>query len=407
MKTYCEILDWMFDQLPMYQKQGATAFRKNLDNTLLLSEYLNHPEDKIKTIHIAGTNGKGSTSSMLASILQEAGYKVGLYTSPHLKDFRERIKINGEEIPEAFVYDFMLKHKTFFESHNLSFFEMTVGLAFDYFVKQNIDIAVIETGMGGRLDSTNIITPLVAVITNIGLDHTQFLGNTLGEIASEKAGIIKPNIPVVIGEYTSETREIFEIKAKETQSETYFASDLIAETPKSDLIGTYQEKNKKTALQTIRVLQQQGVFNISAENITNGFLNVVKNTGLLGRWQILQENPKIICDTAHNKHGLEIVLEQLQKENFETLHIVLGAVSDKDLDSILPLFPIDAIYYFCKPTVPRGMDAEELQQKAQIYNLIGRAYSSVAEAFVKAKENASNQDLIYVGGSTFVVAEVI
>ncbi len=407
MKTYGEILDWMFNQLPMYQKQGATAFRKNLDNTLLLSEYLNHPEDKIKTIHIAGTNGKGSTSSMLASILQEAGYKVGLYTSPHLKDFRERIKINGEEIPEAFVYDFMLKYKSFFESHNLSFFEMTVGLAFDYFVKQNIDIAVIETGMGGRLDSTNIITPLVSVITNIGLDHTQFLGNTIGEIASEKAGIIKFNIPVVIGEYNTITRELFERKAAENQSEIYFASDVITETPMSDLTGIYQEKNKKTVLQTIKVLQQQNLFKISDKHITKGLLRVVENTGLLGRWQILQENPKVICDTAHNKHGLEIVLEQLQKESFEKLHIVLGVVSDKDLDLILPLFPKKAIYYFCKPNVLRGMDAEILQQKALTYNLIGQTYNSVYNAFEKAKTNASKQDLIYVGGSTFVVAEVI
>lgn len=407
MKTYGEILDWMFNQLPMYQKQGATAFRKNLDNTLLLSEYLNHPEDKIKTIHIAGTNGKGSTSSMLASILQEAGYKVGLYTSPHLKDFRERIKINGQEIPEEFVCDFILRHQSFFEAHNLSFFEMTVGLAFDYFEKKEVDVAVIETGMGGRLDSTNIITPLVSVITNIGLDHTQFLGNTIGEIASEKAGIIKPNTPVVIGEYTSETREIFEMKAKETQSEAYFASDLIAETPKSDLIGTYQEKNKKTVLQTIKVLQQQNLFKISDKHITKGLLRVVENTGLLGRWQILQENPKVICDTAHNKHGLEIVLEQLQKESFEKLHIVLGVVSDKDLDLILPLFPKKAIYYFCKPNVLRGMDAEILQQKALTYNLIGQTYNSVYNAFEKAKTNASKQDLIYVGGSTFVVAEVI
>lgn len=407
MKTYSEILDWMFAQLPMYQKQGATAFRKNLDNTLLLSDYLKHPEDKIKTIHIAGTNGKGSTSSMLASILQEAGYKVGLYTSPHLKDFRERIKINGEEISEEFVCEFILKHKNFFESHNLSFFEMTVGLAFDFFVKQEVDIAVIETGMGGRLDSTNIITPLISVITNIGLDHTQFLGNTLSEIASEKGGIIKPSIPVVIGEYTPETRNIFEHKAKETQSDIYFASDLIVETPKSDLIGIYQQKNKKTALQAIRILQQQDLFKISEEHITNGFLNVVKNTGLLGRWQILQENPKIICDTAHNKHGLEIVLEQIQKEKFDSLHIVLGVVNDKDLDSILPLFPEKATYYFCKPKVLRGMDVEVLSQRALTYNLIGKTYNSIAEAFEKAKKNASKQDLIYIGGSTFVVAEVI
>lgn len=407
MKTYGEILDWMFNQLPMYQKQGATAFRKNLDNTLLLSDYLNHPENKIRTIHIAGTNGKGSTSSMFASILQEAGYKVGLYTSPHLKDFRERIKINGQEIPEKFVCDFILRHQSFFEDHNLSFFEMTVGLAFDYFEKQKVDIAIVETGMGGRLDSTNIITPLVSVITNIGLDHTQFLGNTISEIASEKAGIIKFNIPVVIGEYNTITRELFERKAAENQSEIYFASDIITETPMSDLTGIYQEKNKKTVLQTIKVLQQQNLFKISDKHITKGLLHVVQNTGLLGRWQILQENPKVICDTAHNKHGLEIVLEQLQKEPFEKLHIVLGVVSDKDLDLILPLFPKNATYYFCKPNVLRGMNAEFLQQEALTYNLMGQTYNSVYNAFEKAKTNASKQDLIYVGGSTFVVAEVI
>jgi dihydrofolate synthase/folylpolyglutamate synthase len=406
-KTYGEILDWMFNQLPMYQKQGATAFRKNLDNTLLLSDYLNHPENKIRTIHIAGTNGKGSTSSMFASILQEAGYKVGLYTSPHLKDFRERIKINGQEIPEKFVCDFILRHQSFFEDHNLSFFEMTVGLAFDYFEKQKVDIAIVETGMGGRLDSTNIITPLVSVITNIGLDHTQFLGNTISEIASEKAGIIKFNIPVVIGEYNTITRELFERKAAENQSEIYFASDIITETPMSDLTGIYQEKNKKTVLQTIKVLQQQNLFKISDKHITKGLLHVVQNTGLLGRWQILQENPKVICDTAHNKHGLEIVLEQLQKEPFEKLHIVLGVVSDKDLDLILPLFPKNATYYFCKPNVLRGMNAEFLQQEALTYNLMGQTYNSVYNAFEKAKTNASKQDLIYVGGSTFVVAEVI
>lgn len=405
--NYQQILDWMFTQLPMYQKQGASAYRKDLTNTLLLSDYLKHPEKNIRTIHIAGTNGKGSTSSMIASVLQEAGYKVGLYTSPHLRDFRERIKINGKEIPEDFVCDFILQHKTFFERHNLSFFEMTVGLAFDFFEKEKVDVAVIEVGMGGRLDSTNIITPLISVITNIGLDHTQFLGTTLEEIAAEKAGIIKPTIPVVVGEYTSETRQVFEKKATEARSEIYFASDLISQTPKSDLLGVYQEKNKKTVLQAIKVLQKANYFDISEENIQNGLLRVIKNTGLLGRWQVLQENPKIICDTAHNKHGLEIVLEQLQQESYNQLHIVLGAVNDKDLDSVLPLLPQNAIYYFCKPNVPRGLAAEVLQEKATRFSLTGKAYPSVSFALSEAKKNASETDLIFVGGSTFVVAEVV
>ncbi len=407
MKTYHEILEWLFAQLPMYQKQGASAYRKDLTNTILLSDYLGNPEKVIKTIHIAGTNGKGSTSSMIASVLQEAGYKVGLYTSPHLKDFRERIKINGEEISEKFVCDFVLEHKSFFEKNNLSFFEMTVGLAFDYFKKQKVDVAVIEVGMGGRLDSTNIITPLISVITNIGLDHTQFLGNTLSEIASEKAGIIKPNIPVVIGEYTKKTKEVFEKKAKETKSKIYFASDLIAKTQKSDLIGKYQEKNKKTALQTLTILKEKNLFEISDENIKNGFQNVVKNTGLLGRWQILQENPKIICDSAHNKHGLDIVLSEIQKEKFKQLHIVFGAVNDKDLDSVLPLFPKNATYYFCKPDVPRGLETDILQQKARKFFLFGQSYPSVKNALENAKKNASPNDLVFVGGSTFVVAEVV
>lgn len=391
----------------MYQRQGASAYRKDLTNTLLLTEYLGNPHKNVKTIHVAGTNGKGSTSNMLASVLQEAGYKVGLYTSPHLRDFRERIKINGEDITEEYVITFFGKHKAFFEEHDLSFFEMTVGLAFEYFDTQKVDVAIIEVGMGGRLDSTNIITPLVSVITNIGLDHTQFLGNTLAEIASEKAGIIKKNIPVIIGEYTAETRPVFENKAKENESEIYFASDLIEQTPPSDLVGVYQEKNKKTVLQTLKVLQSRNYFSISEEAIQKGFLNVAKNTGFMGRWQVLQHNPKVICDTAHNKHGLEIVTDQLSKENYAHLHIVLGAVNDKDLDAVLPLFPKNATYYFCKPDVPRGLEASVLEEKAKEFSLYGKSYASVAEAFQMAKQQALPNDLIFVGGSTFVVAEVV
>ena len=405
--NYQETTEWMFNQLPMYQLQGASAYKKDLTNIHLLVNHLDNPHKDLKCIHVAGTNGKGSTSHMLSSILQEAGYKVGLYTSPHLKDFRERIKINGLEIPEDFVCDFINTNKSFFESNEISFFEMSVGLAFDYFSKEKVDIAIIEVGMGGRLDATNIIIPLVSVITNIGLDHTQFLGNTLEAVAYEKAGIIiKPAIPVVIGEYTTETKEVFIKKAEECNSEIYFASDLISETYPSDLIGDYQLHNKKTALLTIDIINAQKEFNISQINIEKGFENVVRNTGLQGRWQQLGDAPKIICDTAHNKDGLSIVLHQIEKETFENLHIVLGLVNDKDLNEILPLFPKNAIYYFCKPDVPRGLPAITLQTVAAKFNLIGNLYDSVKEAYTSAKNNATKNDFIYIGGSTFVVAEL-
>ncbi len=405
--NYSETLDWMFSQLPMYQKQGASAYKEDLTNTILLANHLNNPEKEIKTIHVAGTNGKGSTSHFLASILQQAGYKTGLYTSPHLKDFRERIKINGKDISEDFIVDFIASNKSFFEENQLSFFEMTVGLAFDYFRQEKVDIAIIEVGLGGRLDSTNIISPLLSVITNIGLDHVQFLGNTIEKIAFEKAGIIKPNTPVVIGEYTSETKPVFENKAKETQSEIFFASDLIEETYPSVLLGDYQVQNKKTVLQAIRVLQSQNEFKISEENIKDGFWNIVKNNGLQGRWQQLGTAPKIICDTAHNKHGLEIVMKQLQREEFDTLHFVLGVVNDKDLDNVLPLFPKNANYYFCRPNIPRGLEASILAEKATSFGLNGKVFNSVTEAYEQAKKNASKNDFIYVGGSTFVVAEIL
>lgn len=405
--NYQETTAWMFKQLPMYQLQGAIAYKKDLTNTHLLINHLGNPHKDLKFMHVAGTNGKGSCSHMLASILQEAGYKVGLYTSPHLKDFRERIKINGGEITEDFVCDFINTNKAFFEANDISFFEMSVGLAFAYFAKEKVDIAVIEVGMGGRLDATNIITPLASVITNIGLDHTQFLGNTLEAIANEKAGIIKPQIPVVIGEYTPETKNVFLAKAKENNSPIYFASDLVSENYPSDLIGEYQKHNKKTVLQTIKVLNSQTEFNISQENIESGLLNVVKNTGLMGRWQQLGKAPKIICDTAHNKNGLEIVLGQIKKEKFDQLHIVLGVVNDKDLEEVLPLFPKNAKYYFCKPNIPRGLDASILKEKATLFGLIGTIYNSVSEAYKTAKESASENDFIYAGGSTFVVAEIL
>ena len=405
--NYKETLDWMFNKLPLYQMQGASAYRKDITNTVLLANHLGNPENHLKCIHVAGTNGKGSTSHLLASVLQEAGYKVGLYTSPHLKDYRERITINGKPISEKYVCDFINKNKSFFEANELSFFEMSVGLAFEYFVNEKTDINIIEVGMGGRLDSTNIIIPLISVITNIGLDHTQFLGNTLEAIAFEKAGIIKSNIPVVIGEYVAATRTVFLDKAVSTSSEIYFASDLVQEDYPSALLGDYQIHNKKTVLQTIKVLQEKQLLTISNNDIKKGFLNVIKNTNLQGRWQQLGENPKVICDTAHNAHGLSIVLNQLKKEQFEQLHIVLGVVNDKDLEEILPLFPKNAIYYFCKPNIPRGLDAAILSIKATEFNLVGEIYNSVSNAYQSAIKNASPKDLIYIGGSTFVVSEIL
>lgn len=405
--TYKETLVWMFEQLPMYQLQGASAYKKDLTNSIKLAQHLGNPENKIRTIHVAGTNGKGSTSHMLASVLQESGLKVGLYTSPHLKDYKERIKINGEEISEDFVVAFISKHKLFFESNELSFFEMTVGLAFDYFCKNEVAIAIIEVGMGGRLDSTNIIMPLLSIITNIGFDHTAFLGNTLERIAYEKAGIIKTEVPVVIGEYTSETKKVFLKKAKEAAATIYFSSELIATKYSSDLTGAYQVHNKKTVLQAVAVLQLKYGFAIKEEHIKNGLLNTVKNTGLQGRWQQLKEKPKVICDTAHNINGFEMVLQQLKDEKKRQLHFVLGFVNDKNLDEILPLFPKNAIYYFCCPDIPRGLPLDLLQEKAIENKLKGKVYLSVSEAYKAALQVAKLSDLIYVGGSTFVVAEIL
>jgi len=389
----------------MYQRQGKTAFKKDLTNSISLANKLSNPQFLFKTIHVAGTNGKGSTSHMLSSILQEAGYNVGLYTSPHLKDFRERIKINGNLISKQYVVDFITKNRTFFELNKLSFFEMTVGLAFKYFADEHVDIAVIEVGLGGRLDSTNIIKPELTVITNIGLDHTQFLGNTLKDIAKEKAGIIKPKIPIIIGEKQEEISDVFKSIASKNNSPIYFASENIKETLKTDLKGIYQKHNVKTVFQSVKLLQKKNL-NISEINIKNGFLHVVKNTGLKGRWQQLQLNPKVICDTAHNKEGLYYVMQQIKLEKYQQLHIVLGVVNDKNLDAILPLFPKTAIYYFCKPNIPRGLDQNELLQKATEFHLKGNSYSSVIKAYSTALSNAEEQDFIYCGGSNFVVAEL-
>ncbi|HRZ33125.1 MAG TPA: Mur ligase family protein, partial [Flavobacterium sp.] len=303
--------------------------------------------------------------------------------------------------------DFVSKHKPFFESNDLSFFEMTVGLAFDYFVQENIDIAIIEVGLGGRLDATNIIKPLISVITNIGLDHTQFLGNTIEAIAKEKAGIIKPLSPIVIGEYTAETKPIFAATAKENNAEIYYAADLIKEIYPTELLGDYQFQNRKTVLQTLQVLQNQNEYTISEKNIKDGFMKVIQNTGLLGRWQQVNSRPKVICDTAHNKHGLTIVINQIKKEKYENLHIVLGVVNDKDLNDILPLFPKNATYYFCRPNITRGLNEKLLKEKALTFELIGKVYLSVSEAYNNALKNASPNDFIYIGGSTFVVAEIL
>lgn len=401
--NYQETLQWMFAQLPMFQRVGESAFKKDLTNTLAFSKELGFPEKKFKSIHVGGTNGKGSTSHMLASILQEAGYKVGLYTSPHLKNFTERIRINGKEIPKRKVTSFINKNKDFLETQQLSFFEMTVGMAFDYFANENVDIAVIEVGLGGRLDSTNIITPLVSVITNIGYDHMQFLGETLPEIAGEKAGIIKEDVPVVIGEYQAEVANVFIKKAADCKTSIQFASDddTVFET---DLLGDYQKSNSKTAVAAIKKLKG---FSISDENIQLGLQNVVKNTQLKGRWQILQQHPTVICDTAHNKEGLQLAMNQLMRQEYQKLHLVLGVVADKKLTDVFPFFPKNAQYYFCKPNIPRGLSAVVLQQQAAEFGLQGKTFASVAKALKSALKSANQQDIIYVGGSTFVVAEVV
>ena len=401
--TYQETLDWMFSQLPMYQRQGKTAFKKDLTNISAFCGVLKNPQNKFASIHVGGTNGKGSTSHIISSILQEAGYKVGLYTSPHLKNFTERIRINGEEVSKHFVVDFITKNKHFLETQQLSFFEMTVGLAFEYFATQNVDIAVIEVGLGGCLDSTNIIYPEVAVITNIGYDHMQFLGDTLPEIAAEKAGIIKQNTPIIIGEKQDAVVDVFVQKATQMNAEIYFASDKQYDY-ESDLLGSYQEKNMSTAIHAVKALKG---YVISESHIINGLKNVVQNTNFKGRWQILQYKPLVICDTAHNKEGLSYVMNQLASLSFNKLHMVLGVVNDKKLDDILTLFPIKATYYFCKPNIPRGLNEVDLQSTAENFHLVGDTYGSVHEAYLKAISDAEIDDVVFVGGSTFVVAEVV
>lgn len=402
--TYNEVLNWMFVQLPMYQQKGKIAHSGKLDGILSLSKHLKNPENKFKSIHVAGTNGKGSSSHMLASILQEAGYKVGLYTSPHLKDFRERIKINGNCIDENKVVSFIEDNIVYLKENKLSFFEMTVGMAFDFFANEKVDIAIVEVGLGGRLDSTNIITPEVSLITNIGFDHVDLLGDTLEKIAVEKGGIIKDNIPVVISETQKETSSVFREIAENKNASIVFADSETIENYKTSLLGSYQVKNVKGVLCVVKQLKS---FKISSNNIQQGLLKVVENTGLLGRWQILSDKPMVVCDTAHNSEGLKIVIEQINNQQFENLHIVMGFVKDKDLDIVLPLLPKNAKYYLCKPDIDRGLDVEVLRSRFLNFGLKSDSYLSVNKAFNAAIENASKEDFVFVGGSNFVIAEII
>ena len=402
--TYQQTLDWLFAQLPMYQRIGGANYKIDLEKTHLLMDLLGHPENGFKSIHVAGTNGKGSVSHMMASVFQQ-GFKVGLYTSPHLKDFRERIKINGEMIPENWVIDFVAKYKDHFQQLQLSFFEMTVGMAFAYFKAQQVDIAVIEVGMGGRLDSTNVITPLVTVITNIGFDHMAFLGDTLEKIAGEKAGIIKQGVPVVIGKTQAETEAVFQKKAKESVAPITFADQLPLVKLTSDLKGIYQKENIQTTNTALQLLPEP--YKPTHEAIEAGFNKVIANTGLRGRWEILQQKPLIIADTAHNEDGIRLVVKQLAVTPHANLHMVWGMVNDKDISKVLMLLPKDASYYFCQPSIPRALPVSELVYAASIAGLYGTSHQTVPEAIKAALLAAGPHDLIFVGGSTFVVADAI
>jgi dihydrofolate synthase/folylpolyglutamate synthase len=437
--NYQETLDYLYTQLPMFTRVGASAFKKDLTNTIALCHKLDNPQNKFKSIHVGGTNGKGSTSHMLAAVMQTAGYKTGLYTSPHLKDFRERVRINGEMISEQEVVDFVAQHQHDFDEIEPSFFEMTVALAFDAFARHEVDIAIIEVGLGGRLDSTNIITPLLSIITNISWDHMNMLGNTLPEIAAEKAGIIKPNVPVIIGEYQEEVAHVFTDKAAAKNSELTFASEQwflevedaknngqrtknsktllnisLQPTPNSqpathialDLTGTYQLKNVKTVLSAVEELRRQG-FTITNQHITDALQQVQLLTGLAGRWQTLSTSPLTICDTGHNPDGIQEVLKNIAAVPYQHLHFVIGMVNDKDITKVLSLLPKDATYYFCRPDIPRGLAAAELQQQAAALNLQGQTYPTVPVALAAARQAAGSHDLVFAGGSTFVVAEIV
>jgi dihydrofolate synthase/folylpolyglutamate synthase len=428
MASYKETLNYLYTQLPMFTRVGEAAYKPNLDNTLRLLQALNNPHHNLKCIHIAGTNGKGSTSNMLAAVLQKSGYKTGLYTSPHLLDFRERIRVDGKMISKKYVVDFVARNKNLFEEIKPSFFEMTIGLCFEYFAKKKIDIAVIETGLGGRLDSTNVITPMLSIITNIGLDHTHLLGNTIPKIAVEKAGIIKAGVPVVIGETDAQTKKIFVAKAKAMKSEIIFADKhiMITELKNNNssikikvfdgdqlwfeklnvsLAGNYQLKNIVTTLQSIKILRRN--LKIKDKDIAGGLGDVQGITGFAGRWQLVRKHPTVILDTGHNAHGLKQSLAQLRENRADKLHLIFGVVRDKKLEDIIPLLPENAHYYLCAPNLPRAMPVEELTAffiKGGFHYL---ACPSVTDAYKLALHHAKRKDIVFVGGSTFVVAEVM
>ncbi len=422
--TYDETVTYLFNCAPPFQQVGGAAYKEGLSTTIMLDNHLGNPHKKFRTIHVAGTNGKGSTSHTLAAILQESGYKVGLYTSPHLIDFRERMRVNGNPASKEYVIDFVSKHRTFFEPLQPSFFELTTAMAFNYFAEQKVDIAIIEVGLGGRLDCTNIIRPELCVITNISLDHTQFLGTTLQEIASEKAGIIKSGIPVVIGETTPETKKVFSDKAKDCGAPIIFAEEetlLTAATPlengykyesssfgsfTGELGGDYQQKNTNTLLSAIKKLRENG-YAITDESLRKGFTNVCSLTGFMGRWQKIQENPRVVCDAGHNIGGIKYITEQLARVKCRELRIVFGMVNDKDITSVLKMMPQNAIYYFTQASIKRAMPAEDLKNMAKQYGLTGNSYPTVTEALKSAKEESDNQDFIFVGGSCFIVADLL
>ena len=405
MQTYDEVTQWLFSQTPVFQNQGAAAYKPGLAKMEAFVTHLNHPEKNLPTIHIAGTNGKGSTSHIIAAALQEMGYKVGLYTSPHLLDFSERIRVNGQVIAEEFVIDFVQSHRAYFLAEELSFFEITVGMAFAYFAHQEVDYAVIEVGLGGRLDATNVIQPLLSVITNIGLDHTEFLGTSLAQIAFEKAGIIKEKTPVVIGETIAETLPVFKTQAKELNAPIYLAEETLVPEIALDLLGSYQKKNKRTAYKALQVLL--GVDQLPQKAL-DGFAKVTQNTGLRGRWEVIDQQPEIVADVTHNAEGFITVVQQLEEKKSEgELHLVLGFVKGKQMDAIFSMLPKNAQYYFCAPSISRALAVEEVIKIAENHKLNALSFSSPQEALATAKQAAKLEDFIYVGGSTFVVAEIL
>ena len=407
--NYKDTLDYLYNSAPLFQQIGAGAYKEGLENTWALDEHFGHPHRSFRSIHIAGTNGKGSCSHTLAAILQEAGYKVGLYTSPHLIDFRERIRVNGQPVPEAYVIRFVEEERAFFEPLHPSFFELTTAMAFRYFAEEKVDVAVVEVGLGGRLDCTNIIRPDLCIITNISLDHVQFLGDTLEKIAGEKAGIIKSGIPVVIGETTPETRPVFQKKAEEVGAPIHFAEEEVKEVHPDweyELKGLYQEKNRRTLWVALPLLQEAG-YRISEADIREGFAHVVELTGLMGRWQKLQEHPTVVCDTGHNVGGIQYIAEQLRRQVFRRLHIVIGMVNDKDVRGVLALLPREATYYFTQASVKRALPAGQLARLAAEAGLQGTCYPDVPSAVRAAQKESLPEDFIFVGGSSFIVADLL